>query len=334
MKLSRFAVFLIAALLVSSYVLASAFPIKSPTATILPPPIQLPTPVPIPIIAVTKTEPTVTIPKPPITIIPIPTVTIQPTTATFRKLHEVIIKVDPPYAGEVKPLSQGKHPMKEGKRIVLRAVPNAGYKFDHWTLDGHRKVYRRVLRLRVQKDHVIVAHFVKASSSTRSPPKIPTGSPSPATKSAPAGCILPNGFPKSMSYSGMYADLLYNEDLLAGLGEGVAGKVIIGREAVRPQPWHSYGVEMGDLILRINGTKFSANFGSEDYGIIYLKCEDGYLTIRVAGLTRYGTRAALLYLLSYPDVVNGKILIILGWKDSNSDRKVELEEVIPLVSIP
>jgi len=333
-KLSRITVFLAAALLVSSYALASASPVKPPTATILPPPIQLPTPVPIPIITVTKTEPTVTIPKPPITIIPIPTVTIQPTTATFRKLHEVIIEVDPPYAGEVKPLGQGKHSMKEGKRIVLRAVPNAGYKFDHWTLDGHRKVYSRVLRLQVKKDHVIVAHFVKASSSTRSPPKIPTGSPSPARESSPAGCILPSDFPKSMAYSGMYADLLYNEDLLAGFGEGVAGKVIIGREAVRPQPWHSYGVEMGDLILRVNGTRYRASFGSEDYGIIYLKCEGGQLTIRVAGLTRYGTRAALLYLLNHPEVVNGKVLIVLEWKDSNSNRKVELEEVLPLVSVP
>ncbi len=334
MKLSRLAVLLIIAILVSGYTMASASPVKFPTVTIFPPPIQLPTPVPIPTITVTKTEPTVTIPKPTITIIPIPTVPIQPITATFREIHEVTIEVDPPYAGEVKPLGQGKHSLKEGERIVLRAVPNAGYKFDHWTVDGHRRILSRVLRLQIQKDHVIVAHFVKASGRSGSPSKIPTGSPSSKSVGIPVGCVLPSDFPKSMGYSGMYADLLYNEDLIGEFGEEVAGKVIIGREAVQPQPWQRYGVEMGDLILQVNGTKYRASFGSEDYSAIYLKCEDGHLTIRVAGLTRYGTRAALLYLLNYPEDVNGKALIILGWKDANSNGKVELEEVFPLISVP
>ncbi len=341
MRISKLAVLAVMAVLISGYTLASASPGELSTITILPPPIKLPTPIPIPTITVTKTDITVTITKPPITItiIPIPTVTIHPTTAILKKpqkLHKVTIEVEPPWAGEVKPIGVGKHSVKEGERIILRAIPNAGYQFDHWTVDGHREISSKVLRLRVHKDHVIVAHFtqIASTSESRTPAKIPTGSPPLEVERAVVGCTLPDDFPRSLTYSGMYADLLYNEDLLTGFGEGTVGKVVVGREAVQPQPWRKYGVKMGDLNLWINGTRFSASFGSEDYGIIYLKCRNGYLTIKVAGITRYGTRAALLYLLSNPEEVNGKTLVVVRWMDTNSNGKVELGEVSPVISIP
>ncbi len=332
MKLSRLTVLLIIATLISSYTVASASPVILPTVTILPPPIQLPTPIISPTVTKTETDPTITIPKPTITIIPIPTVPIKPTIITFKKLiHEVIVKVDPPYAGEVKPLAPGKHLLKDGSRVLLRAIPNAGYQFDHWTVDD-RTIRSRILRLQVQKDHVVVAHFTKASGRNESSPRIPTGSQPQST--TPVGYALPSDFPSSMSYSGMYADLLYNEDLLANFGGGAGGSVVIGRKAVQPQPWQRYGVKMDALSLWVNGTKYTASFGSEDYGVIYLTCEDGHLTIRTAGLTRYGTRAALLYLLNNPEDVDGKVLIVLGWKDTNSDGKVELGEIFLLWSLP
>ena len=337
MKMSRLIVLAIIAALISGYTLVSASPAKLPTITVLPPPIKLPTPIPTPTTITTRTDITVTIPKPPITIIPIPTVTIQPTTATLKeqhKLYKVTIEVDPPWAGEVKPIGPGKHSLREGERIILRAIPNAGYQFDHWTVDGHREIFSKVLRLRIQKDHVIVVHFTKTETSSESPAKIPTGSSSIGVERAVVGCTLPDDFPRSLTYSGMYADLLYNKDLLKEFGGGAAGKVVVGREAVQPQPWQRYGVEMGDLNLWINGTRFPASFGSEDYGVIYLKCGGGHLTIRVAGTTRYGTRAALLYLLNHPEEVNGKVLVVVKWMDTNSNGKVELGEVSPLTSIP
>ncbi|GEM_PF-3120299 len=343
MKSSRLVtlVILAALIILSGYTVASATPLP---ATIAMPLMKLTAPTSPTGLAVTGTSiplitiTSITLPRPTITVIPITPTTISlppitiPTT-TPKQVHKVVIQVDPLYAGEVKPLGRGEHVVEEGK-LVLRAIPNAGYRFDHWTVDGYRKISTRVLRISVDRDHVIVAHFVK-DNPKKSVSSVPTKSPSPRPLQA-AGCYLPQDIPESLSYTGMYADLVYNRDLLSGFGKGggTAGQVVIGREAVEPQPWQRYGVKMVSLNLELNGTKFTAHFGSEDYAVIYLKCENGHLSIRLAGLTRYGTRAALLYLLNHPEEVSGKVLVVLGWKDTNSDGKVEVWEVFTLMTVP
>ncbi len=59
--------------------------------------------------------------------------------------------------------------------------------------------------------------------------------------------------------------------------------------------------------LLLNGSKHLAARG-RDFGLIHVTCKEGY-TPRVAGVTKYGTRAALTWLLENPEEMRDKILV-------------------------
>ncbi len=358
MKSGRMVVLLVALAIMLSSIAAPAIPLVATQAKIKVTkiPVPLPPPSPSPIVGtgtrtlpvITITGPTVTVPKPSITLIPIPTITITIPlpTVTIKpiivptppskpvKKYTIIVKVDPPLSGQVKPLGVGRHSVAAGTKIALKAVPNAGYDFDHWTIDGYREVFGPVLRLRVNANHEIVAHFREWRSETTELPSIPVSSSGRGSGKVAKGCSLPAGFPESVSFTGMYADLVYNEDLLADLDGGGNGTVVVGRLAMEPQPWYRIGVRMSGLTLQVGERRYHAELGVRDYGLIYLSCSGDRLTIRVAGLTRYGTRAALLWLLNNPGGVDGKALVVVEWTDMNSDGKVEIGEISPIITEP
>ena len=81
--------------------------------------------------------------------------------------------------------------------------------------------------------------------------------------------------------------------------------------------------------LTFQGKTFTPRFGHEDYAVILIRRTTGGVTINVGGITRYGTRAGLLYLVyHYTDwgrVKLGKIL--LRWQDTNGNGKVDINEI-------
>ncbi len=84
-----------------------------------------------------------------------------------------------------------------------------------------------------------------------------------------------------------------------------------------------------NIILSISGMEFvfkSGEWARKDYSIISLTLAEEKLVLIVAGCTRYGTKAAVLYLLSTKAGLNQKKMV-LSWEDLNNNREVEFKEV-------
>jgi len=56
------------------------------------------------------------------------------------------------------------------------------------------------------------------------------------------------------------------------------------------------------------------------------------MVVRVAGVTRYGTRAGLLWLTDHPDAFSEGDDAPLRWADSDGDGEVDPREVVRLPS--
>jgi len=125
-------------------------------------------------------------------------------------------------------------------------------------------------------------------------------------------------------------DAGFNPELRRFSSEGISSTVArLGGPQVDPSGWSGAEVEFvreGDFYVALsypNGT-LRARYGAEDYAVVWIvRC--GQLTlIRAAGITRYGTRAALLWLLTNPTVSGS--YTILRWLD-DGDGVVEVSEV-------
>ena len=80
--------------------------------------------------------------------------------------------------------------------------------------------------------------------------------------------------------------------------------------------------------LRFRNLTFRSTYGVEDYAVIW-KIQCGNLSLlRVAGITRYGTRAGLLWLVNHG--VSEEYTII-RWLD-DGDGEVELKEISKVIS--
>ncbi len=69
---------------------------------------------------------------------------------------------------------------------------------------------------------------------------------------------------------------------------------------------------------------YSSEYGSRDHCIIVFDVRS--LTVRIAGITRYGTQACLKWVLNKRSW-RGDPLTILLWKDSNGDSAVQIDEL-------
>ncbi|MCD6244624.1 MAG: hypothetical protein J7J65_05255, partial [Candidatus Korarchaeota archaeon] len=116
--------------------------------------------------------------------------------------------------------------------------------------------------------------------------------------------------------------------------EGSSNVIVrIGGPAVDPPGWKntdlSFIAENGHYnALRFRNLTFRSTYGVEDYAVIW-KIQCGNLSLlRVAGITRYGTRAGLLWLVNHG--VSEEYTII-RWLD-DGDGEVELKEISKVIS--
>ncbi len=127
--------------------------------------------------------------------------------------------------------------------------------------------------------------------------------------------------------NGSDIDVWGNVDLIAkAVHSGFDGKMVLGGPAVNRFNWESLGIKFvkdGTYDrVSVGGKMFKITYGKLDYGFIYL---DGKV-LRAAGVTRYGTRAALLWFASHPSYSYTKVVGVL-WRDLNGDEIVEPDEI-------
>ncbi len=250
--------------------------------------------------------------------------------AIYWRQYTLVIKANPATAGDTDTLHTGTYSLDRGRRVSLSPTAYAGYVFDHWELDGSNEGPGPTLTFTMNSDHEVVAHFKK-----REP--LPPVTTVPVAAPVYEGCILPPEFPKEMKYKGMYEDIQFNRDLLSSLA-GRAGPgektnvIILGGPNVIPYPWEQYEVYFEGSTLRVKDIIFEAIYGEKDYGTILFDCNN--MVVRVAGVNRFGTRAALMWLLNHPDKASSKLLIVVQWIDSNYDHRVQDEEITVVYEIP
>ena len=124
----------------------------------------------------------------------------------------------------------------------------------------------------------------------------------------------------------------FNKDRLRGLSGGTPlgyseNLLILGKIAVKPQPMRTPKVRIEGNELRIKDATYTAEYGNLDYGVIYVSCEG--LTTWDAGLTRYGTGAALMWMLENPDE-----LMAVEWIDGNNNGQVDPQEIRAIYTLP
>ena len=130
-------------------------------------------------------------------------------------------------------------------------------------------------------------------------------------------------------------DEAFNPELRQFASEGISAVVVrLGGPLVDPAGWSGAEVEF----IRESGSYASlsypngtlrARYGVEDYAVVWVtRCGDLTL-VRAAGVTRYGTRAALTWLLNSP-TISGEYTV-LRWLD-DGDGVVEMSEVTVVAS--
>ncbi len=250
-------------------------------------------------------------------------------TANFVKTWTLTVIVEPTGTGTTSPVSPGIYVYDDGTHLTFSASSYAGYEFDHWELDGTPS-YGVTLSVTMTANHEVKAVF-KSRTTTTMPPAPPVAAP------VIVGCTLPEGYPYTMKYKGMMQDLDFNRDLLNRLA-GPAGAfedeevIFLGGPKVMPFFWDQYDVHFGDSNLTVRNMTFFAHYSSKDYAVILIDCDT--IMTRVAGITRYGTRAGLTWLLNFPDQAEGKRLVVVEWIDSNWNGLVEPNELKVVYSEP
>ncbi len=248
--------------------------------------------------------------------------------AFLAKLGEkvnVSILVDPTDAGTTDP-PVGNYTFLKGGTIVVRAQPSQGYAFDHWEVDGSEVGGSSELTLTLESNHRIVAHFKEVEEKEKE------------VIVPPSPCQLAfMGFPSDFGFKAGPSDERFNEDLLSGMRRLASTQrlhrmVILGGPAVVPFNWGSLGIKF----LRIEGSYkglrtpsgevLISHYGEEDHAVIYRDCSRG--VIRIAGITRFGTRAGLMWLLNNVGTFySGSSLILVSWRDLDGNGEVELWEI-------
>ncbi len=224
----------------------------------------------------------------------------------------------------------GSETYDEGTSVTATANPCSGYRFDHWELDGVNVGTSTTYTFTMNSDHTLRAVYGKEISEERGP------APGEYRREEAAVSLA------SFRYMAESTDSRFNRDLLASLSgpaePGYEGPLLIlGGPAAIPYDWDSRGISFVRrggyyTALRAQGVEFQAEYGSRDYCVLAL--DEGGGVIRIAGITRYGTRAGLLYLLNNPGAfeVSGDSVLLLRWDDSDGDGRVDLGEISVLMS--
>lgn len=156
------------------------------------------------------------------------------------------------------------------------------------------------------------------------------------------GTNLPS--PESFEVIARSADLEMNKDLaerFKSFGSSASGffRIELGGPAVDP----SYSSDPSVKFLRgkdglfrgveLSGRDYWASYGSIDYAVIrVLRVGEGYYC-SVAGVTRYGTRAGLIWISNNIQALSPGSIYLVKWVD-DGDRAVELDEVSLVAVVP
>ncbi|GEM_PF-2009800 len=244
--------------------------------------------------------------------------------AFLMKMHwgEVTLKVrvEPAEGGIISPPA-GSYTLPRGAVIRLNATPSDGYEL-HWIVDGRDAGSNQSIEVLMDSDHTVQAVFSPVKRERIAPP-----SPNQ---------LAFMDFPQGFRYIASESDFRFNRDLLNQfLGPAVLGQrskvVILGGPYIYRFVWRELGVEFlkedgSYRSMRIpSGQLLTSSYGHEDYGAIYV--DSAHSIVRVAGITRYGTRAALYYLLNNKDILNADGLRIVRWVDLNGNREVDGWEI-------
>ena len=76
----------------------------------------------------------------------------------------------------------------------------------------------------------------------------------------------------------------------------------------------------GSKLILPDGKTYGSVWGRTDHGIAVILGNKLY----IAGITRFGTEAALLYVKNH---IIGKSTVVVKWEDKNGDHKVDLDEI-------
>ncbi len=222
----------------------------------------------------------------------------------------------------------GTHSYERGSMVLVRAEPAEGYVFYQWEIDG-RRVGRDspLIEVEMNGDHVLRALFVEESLTA--PLKGIGPEVSDGAGTGGAAVVAVRGFPEEYRVVARDVDLSFSGDLLEHFGNGNRS-LFLGGPAAMPFAWGEYGVSFSGCSLWVEGLgeRLDATFGVRDYAVILLEA-DGI--VRIAGITRYGTRAGLIWMLREYDLMAGRRLIVVEWMDLDGDGSVEYWEISPVL---
>ena len=94
--------------------------------------------------------------------------------------------------------------------------------------------------------------------------------------------------------------------------------------------WEKYGARFerkGNYytILVFKGEEYRARWSREDYALLIYDPVD--VVVRIAGITRYGTKAGLLWLLNNFSALDRERVILVKWVDLNGNGDVDPGEI-------
>ena len=249
-----------------------------------------------------------------------------PTTvrAVYKGVRSLEVEVEG--AGTTVP-PPGVHYYGTGQVVRLVARSYAGYRFDHWVVDGVPTTDQASTAVTMTEDHRVRAVFspVEAVSTVAS---LPVSSPSP--RNGTSCTSLPADFPLGLRYRGAYAALVVNQDLLARLAgpagpESAEGVITIGRNRGN---WRTYGIEWKGRSVVVRGMEFKAVDWERDYAVILVDCPRANLML--AGAGPLGSRVGLTWLLDRPETLAGRWIVVIQWQDGDGDGSIDPWELRPV----
>lgn len=151
--------------------------------------------------------------------------------------------------------------------------------------------------------------------------------------------VLPEGF----SLRAQGADYDLNHDFAMYFSEYTTEtdalfQVQLGGPAIHEGLWRKYGVffmkDEGDHYARIvcEEQDYQCVWGEVDYCVLVFEVTREGILVNVAGITRYGTRSGLYWLMEHWDIVapseEAPLVLILEWADENDNGAVDSEETV------
>jgi hypothetical protein len=149
--------------------------------------------------------------------------------------------------------------------------------------------------------------------------------------------------PEGFSLRAQGADYDLNQDFATYFSEYTTEtdalfQVQLGGPAIHEGLWRKYGVffmkDEGDHYARIvcEEQDYQCVWGEVDYCVLVFEVTREGILVNVAGITRYGTRAGLYWLMEHWDVVapseEAPLVSILEWADENGNGAVDSEETV------